>query len=244
MRWFRSARSRPPVPLPPPRAPLRSLLPPAARRFAPAPRWSVLLNCGGARRACGAGRPRRALAFARPAPRRAGKFFPPLPARLVLWVGLRPVPSPSLRSASALPLARPRSPIVRLAAVPYYTRSRCGARVTRAGFRPPVAPFRSARFGHLWRRRRGCAASVFLFHLIIQKQLAVNKKTSRKCDIMLTKNGLKKRASHVIILIGLTTKYYNESEAQSLCVMISQMKGKVNQGFCERFLSGKNKMST
>lgn len=62
VRWFRSARSRPPVPLPPPRAPLRSLLPPAARRFAPAPRWSVLLNCGGARRACGAGRPRRALA--------------------------------------------------------------------------------------------------------------------------------------------------------------------------------------
>lgn len=137
---------------------------------------SVLLNCGGARRACGAGRPRRALAFARPAPRRAGKFFPPLPARLVPWVGLRPVPSPSLRSASALPLARPRSPVVRLAAVPYYTRSRCGARVTRAGFRPPVAPFRSARFGHLWRRRRRCAASVFLFHLIIQKQLAVNQK--------------------------------------------------------------------
>lgn len=166
----------PRFPCRPPRAPLRSLLPPAACRFAPAPRWSVLLNCGGARRACGAGRPRRALAFARPAPRRAGKFFPPLPARLVPWVGLRPVPSPSLRSASALPLARPRSPVVRLAAVPYYTRSRCGARVTRAGFRPPVAPFRSARFGHLWRRRRRCAASVFLFHLIIQKQLAVNQK--------------------------------------------------------------------
>lgn len=150
MRWFRPARSRPPVPLPPPRAPLRSLLPPAARRFAPAPRWSVLLNCGGARRACGAGRPRRALAFARPAPRRAGKFFPPLPARLVPWVRLRPVPSPSLRSASALPLARPRSPVVRLAAVPYYTRSRCGARVTRAGFRPPLrlsAPRVSGTYG-------------------------------------------------------------------------------------------------
>lgn len=47
MRWFRSARSRPPVPLPPPRAPLRSLLPPAARRFAPAPRCRFFLTAGG-----------------------------------------------------------------------------------------------------------------------------------------------------------------------------------------------------
>lgn len=110
---YNTARSRPPIPLPSPRAPLRSLLPLAACRFAPAPPCAVLFDCGGPRRACGAGRPRRPLALARPAPRRAGKFFPPLPARLCAAGGFaaRFLPLASLgRRASACPPDSRRPP--------------------------------------------------------------------------------------------------------------------------------------
>lgn len=157
---YGTARSRPPFPLPSPRAPLRSLLPPAACRFAPAPRWSVLFDCGGPRRACGAGRPRRPLALARPAPRRAGKFFPPLPARLcaVGEFAACALPLASLgRRASACPpvsrrCAAPPRPIVR---------ARVVAQEYTSGF-AALAPLRSARFGRLWRCWRWFAG-FFLF---------------------------------------------------------------------------------
>lgn len=140
MRWFRSARSRPPVPLPPPRAPLRSLLPPAARRFAPAPRWSVLLNCGGGSSGLWGGSPASRARFRSPCSASGGKIFPAL-ARAPCAVGgfaacALPLASLGLR-ASACPPALADCPPCRRALL-------YALAVRRKGYTSGLSPARCA----------------------------------------------------------------------------------------------------
>lgn len=160
---YNTARSRPPVPLPAPRSPrapfsplrlVASLLRRAARFF---------LTAGGLVGPVGrVARVARSLSLAL---LRVGRenFSRPCPRACVLWVCLRLVFSPSLRSAAALPLARP---ILAVRRPPrQIIRARVAAQEYTSGG-AALAPLRSARFWRLWRHWRWFAG-VFSFIVLI-----------------------------------------------------------------------------